>query len=313
MFLNDYIWEEFVKHQEFFLPGEGENFSSWKNYFTYLIKLKNNIKVTSNKKGYKMIPYRGHKAIITALNYIILDNELTKIIVSGDQNGIINTWKIDEDGDYEPDRINDTKSEIIDIKIYDNIMILWNKNSNFYIYKIDLNSQNININNNSQRFNLIYQHNITIENIDIKYIDWINEEDTIICSVDLNNKNNLKDGGLILCHNFGSDKNTSFHLSNDFDQLKGRVNFIEKKFKTAERGSKLISFKSMDNTPEEDMQYLKLQIKDLQTKNDELLKERDNMKKEIEELQVKMKDLNIFEILQDSKLDQGNMDVTRRD
>ena len=218
-FLNDYIWEEFVKHQEFFLPGEGENFSSWKNYFTYLIKLKNNIKVTSNKKGYKMIPYRGHKAIITALNYIILDNELTKIIVSGDQNGIINTWKIDEDGDYQPDRINDTKSEIIDIKIYNDKMILWNKNSNFYIYKIDLNSQNININNNSQRFNLIYQHNITIENIDIKYIDWINDEDTIICSVDLNNKNNLKDGGLILCHNFGSDKNTSFHLSNDFDQL----------------------------------------------------------------------------------------------
>jgi hypothetical protein len=101
------------------------------------------------------------------------------------------------------------------------------------------------------------------------------------------------------------------NLLNDFDQLKGRVNFIEKKFKTAERGSKLISFKSMDNTPEEDMQYLKLQIKDLQTKNDELLKERDNMKKEIEELQVKMKDLNIIEILQDSKLDQGNMDVTK--
>jgi len=101
------------------------------------------------------------------------------------------------------------------------------------------------------------------------------------------------------------------NLLNEFDQLKGRVNFIEKKFKTAERGSKLIAFKSMDNTPEEDMQYLKLQVKDLQTKNEELTKERDEMKKDIEELQVKMKDLNIFEILQDSKMDQGNMDITK--
>jgi len=101
------------------------------------------------------------------------------------------------------------------------------------------------------------------------------------------------------------------NLLNEFDQLKGRVNFIEKKFKTAERGSKLIAFKSMDNTPEEDMQYLKLQVKDLQTKNDELTKEREDMKKDIEELQVKMKDLNIFEILQDSKMDQGNMDITK--
>ena len=101
------------------------------------------------------------------------------------------------------------------------------------------------------------------------------------------------------------------NLLNEFDQLKGRVNFIEKKFKTAERGSKLIAFKSMDNTPEEDMQYLKLQVKDLQTKNEELTKERDDMKKDIEELQVKMKDLNIFEILQDSKMDQGNMDITK--
>ena len=216
-FLNDFIWEEFVKLQEFFLPGEGENFSSWKNYFTYLSKLKSNIKVTSNKKGYTMIPYRGHKAIITAINYILLNNELSKIIVSGDKNGIINTWKIDEDGDYEPDTIIDTKSEIIDIKIYNDKMILWNKESNFYIFQIDLNSQKKN--NNSQRFNLIYKYNITIENIDIKYIDWINDEDSIICSVDLNNKNYLKDGGMIVYYNFSADKKQTFHLSNDFDQL----------------------------------------------------------------------------------------------
>ena len=97
----------------------------------------------------------------------------------------------------------------------------------------------------------------------------------------------------------------------EFDELKGRVNLIEKKFKITERGSKLISYKSMDNTPAEEMQYLKLQIKDLQNKNNELDKERETMKRDIEEMQIKMKDLNIFEILQDSKMDQGNMDITK--
>ena len=237
-FLNDFIWEEFVKLQEFFLPGEGENFSSWKNYFTYLTKLKNNIKVTTNKKGYTMIPYRGHKSIITAINYIILNNELSKIIVSGDKNGIINTWKLDEDGDYEPDTIIDTKSEIIDIKIYNDKMILWNKEFNFYVYQIDLNSQNIN--NNSKRFNKIFQHNITIGNIDIKYIDWINDEDSIVCSVDLNNKNYLKDGGMIVCYNFSADKNQLFYLTNDFDQLneirKLNLNDIPEEFTINKKG-----------------------------------------------------------------------------
>ena len=100
------------------------------------------------------------------------------------------------------------------------------------------------------------------------------------------------------------------NLLNDFDQLTARVSLIENKLRITEKGSKLISFKGMDNSPE-DLQYLKLLIKDLQNRNNELEKERDNMKKDIEEMQIKMKDLNIFEILQDSKMDQGNMDVTK--
>ena len=217
--LNDYIWEEFVKYEELFIPGQGENFSSWRNYFKYLKELKENIRPKTNKKKYKMIPYRGHKAIITALNYFLLSNELTSVIVSGDESGILNTWKLDEDGDYEPDTINDTKSEIVDIKIYDNILITWNRQSNFYIYKLDLNSTNNNIKFNSERFKLLYQKNISIKNIDIKYIDWINNEETIICSVDLNRKGNLKDGAVIFTKNCINDKDQTFHLTNDFDQL----------------------------------------------------------------------------------------------
>ena len=97
----------------------------------------------------------------------------------------------------------------------------------------------------------------------------------------------------------------------DFDQLKNRVIFFEKKMKATEKESKIIAFKTMDNSSSEDVQYLKLMIKDLQNRNLELDKENENMKKEIEELQVKMKDLNIFEIIQNSQMDQGNIDITK--
>lgn len=51
--LNDYIWEEFVKYEELFIPGQGENFSSWRNYFKYLKELKENIRPKTNKKNIK--------------------------------------------------------------------------------------------------------------------------------------------------------------------------------------------------------------------------------------------------------------------
>ena len=97
----------------------------------------------------------------------------------------------------------------------------------------------------------------------------------------------------------------------DLDKMKKQINFLENKIKMTERGSRLITFKNMDNAPSEDLQYLKLAIKDLQNRNIEYDKERDAMKKDIEDMQVKMKDLDIFQIINNTKMDAGNIDITK--
>ena len=54
-----------------------------------------------------------------------------------------------------------------------------------------------------------------------------------------------------------------------------------------------------------------MQIKDLLNKNSALEKDRNNIKKDIEQMQVKLKDLNIIDIIEATKFDQGNVDITK--
>ena len=100
-------------------------------------------------------------------------------------------------------------------------------------------------------------------------------------------------------------------LLTDFDKLKNQVTLLEKKFKANEMNNKLIGYKASDNSSSEEITYLKLQIKDLLNKNSALEKDRDNIKKDIEQMQVKLKDLNIIDIIEATKFDQGNVDITK--
>ena len=103
-----------------------------------------------------------------------------------------------------------------------------------------------------------------------------------------------------------------YNLMNiELGDLKKKLESIEKKNKSFERGSRFLSLKSLDSNANEDFQFLKLQLKDLQNKNNELNKDNETIKKDLEEIKVKVKDFDIYEIFKDCKLDQGNIDTSR--
>ena len=100
-------------------------------------------------------------------------------------------------------------------------------------------------------------------------------------------------------------------LLNDFDQLKNKINIIERRLKAGNRES-LMTFKVGENKSQsEDIPYLKLLIKDLQNKNNDLDEENKKIKKDIEDMKVKLQDFNIFEVIKGEGLDQGNIDITK--
>ena len=100
-------------------------------------------------------------------------------------------------------------------------------------------------------------------------------------------------------------------MSVDVEVIKKKLDGIEKKNKSIERGSRFLSLKSIDNSSNEDLQFLKLQIKDLQNRNNDIDKENENIKSDLEEIKVKVKDFDIYEIFKDAKLDQGSIDASR--
>ena len=101
------------------------------------------------------------------------------------------------------------------------------------------------------------------------------------------------------------------NLLDEVEEMKSKINLIERKMKATERGSKLIAFASSDENPTEEIQYLKLLIKDLQNKNTDLEKERDAIKKDIEDMKIKLQDLNIFEVFKGDGIDQGSIDMAK--
>ena len=77
-------------------------------------------------------------------------------------------------------------------------------------------------------------------------------------------------------------------LLNEFDQIKTRINFVEKWIKTEDKENRVMTFKIGENNTKhaEDIQYLKLLIKDLQNKNINLDTENKQIKKDIDDIKV---------------------------
>ena len=100
-------------------------------------------------------------------------------------------------------------------------------------------------------------------------------------------------------------------MNSNIEDIKKKLIGMEKRNKSFERGSKFLSLKSVDSNTIEDLQYLKLAIKDLQNKNNDYDKYNEIIKKDLEEIKVKVKDFDIYEIFKDLKLDEGSIDAAK--
>ena len=185
-FNQDFIFIELTKREHLFLPSEGEKFKTWKEYFLYLKQLQKNMSSGKPNIGYKMIPYRGHKAPIEAIEYFDHKKEMNTIIVSGDSNGEVLTWNIDEDGDKEKDLIFKADDSIVGIRSfnYDNNMLIWTKKNTIYYYEVNM---YIKTEKNSQRFKLITQLTIDESDNPIKQIYYEESSMRLFMSPDLSN------------------------------------------------------------------------------------------------------------------------------
>ena len=184
----DYIYIELTKRDHLFLPSEQDRFGSWKEHWRYLKELKRNLSSGKANIGYKMNPYRGHKAPINALETFNLKKSMDTIIVSGDSSGELLTWNLeeDEDGDkvFNKDLIVKAKSEIIGIKNLneDSNMIVWTKENDFYYFNVNMYRS---VNKNSDRFELFKEFKIEDYDDPIKQLYYEKDSKIIYMSPDL--------------------------------------------------------------------------------------------------------------------------------
>ena len=222
---NDFIWESFAKTQDLFIPSEKESFPKWKDYYNYLTKLKTNLKSGRANLSFKMTPYRGHKSIITALLPIPMLNGPFSIILSGDIEGNIFTWNLDEDEDFEKEKICETKSEILDMKMYNtDKVVVWNREGMFYVYEVNVIHYNdkSKINSNGERFTLLSSFKIELGSptvpVEVKQIYIDANFTTLYGCGDFYNKYKFKESHVI----YGFDilkgtKKISFEINYDYE------------------------------------------------------------------------------------------------
>ena len=183
-FNQDFLFIELSKRDHLFLPSEGEKFNTWKEYFLYLRQLKTNLKSGKPNIGFKMIPYRGHKSPIESFAIFSNKKEMSDTVVSGDTNGEVITWNVDEDGDKEKDVIFKADSAIEGIKNlnYDSNMIVWTKKNKFYYFSVNMFKK---VEKNSERFELEKEFSIDENDNPIKKLYYDKASSIIFMSPNL--------------------------------------------------------------------------------------------------------------------------------
>ena len=192
----DFLMEELVKRDIMFLPEDESRGESWKEIHEFIKKYRKAEKSGKPNKSYKSIPYRGHKTPIEA--FCALENiyNFDSTIVSGDGDGNVFTWNLEEDEDdldekiMMSDSILKANSPIRGIKSFNGNknIIIWTKDNKFYIYNAYL-FKSPKFVKNSQRFELKCEFNIDKDDV-IKQIEYDKSTDKLFLSVDLRLKYN---------------------------------------------------------------------------------------------------------------------------
>lgn len=233
---NDYIWEHFAKEQELFLPDEGQSFTSWKQYFDYLSKLSANLKHDTNTKTFKMRPYRGHKAVVTAVQPVQMHNAPFAVIVSGDADGKVLTWYKDEyEDEYTFETLIEADTAIYNVKLVnDNKMIIWTKVNTFYVYEVNTrwnNGVDSECASALPRFALLSKFTVDVNsNNTLQYATLSRDSNTLYACVDILCKDKVKETPFIYVYDniceYNNMKRSKLQLTHTYE-MKQKIRNVQ--------------------------------------------------------------------------------------
>ena len=144
------------------------------------------------------------------------------------------------------------------------------------------------------------EDNNTLEN---KKIEIIKSKEEFIIEPISGSRDGIED--------FDEDENPGFMIDNEeIENIKEKLEAMEKRLNGLEKNTKFNPSKilSQGENPEE-IQLLKLSMKTFEDKFNELNKDKEDLKKELEEIKVKVVDFNIYDLFKDIKATDGSVDV----
>ena len=112
---------------------------------------------------------------------------------------------------------------------------------------------------------------------------------------------------------FDEEENPDFLIDNEeIENIKQKLESLEQRLNRIEKNSKFNASKLLNQGGNsEDIQLLKLNIKSFEDKFNDLNTEKEKMKKELEDIKVKVVDFNIYELFKDAKAVDGTVDVSK--
>jgi len=109
------------------------------------------------------------------------------------------------------------------------------------------------------------------------------------------------------------NNNQDFLVGNgEIDDIKEKLDDVEQRVNTIEKNTKFnpSNLLSQENNNEEN-QLMKLNLKSLEDKYIDLSKEKEEMKRDLEEIKVKVVDFNIYELFKDCQTSEGTLDASK--
>ena len=159
------------------------------------------------------------------------------------------------------------------------------------------------------------------ENIDEKNINKENKEENGDKNLSLENKEINKEDAVMECireetdeKNQDNEDNENFDVSANsariFD-LENKMSSIEKKLKNLELLNKVNKFTGKGDDNSDDIQLMKIELKNLSDSNKKLIQENLDMKKQLENINVKLQDINIYDLFKGLNVSDGSIDVAK--
>ena len=167
------------------------------------------------------------------------------------------------------------------------------------------NKENINkIDKIESKDNKNQEENKDENNQEINIINKKNQEDYLFTPI-----SGSKSGGEEINEEYD---NQNYDNNEEIDNLREKVESLEQRLNTFEINSKLNPSNLLnEGNNHEDIQLLKINLKSFEDKFKDYNTEKEQMKKDLEDVKVKVVDFNIYELFKDCKTSDGSLDVSK--